>query len=204
MCSAYYFGKCSLIGNCGSIEMKLTNNFKVKPKNFQRKPPLSFSKTGNKDLQLVLHHCCKASCKVMLRVLAPTFKPVNNLICYKTGLMWVFKRATSLFNSFWSNVAGQGACFWLPFFPYLKITNVVTETAFSQIGRWNYAVQSVVVDVFSRLNFNGIFLFVPLKKLTCILSSVLRGIIKLPNFKPRRAGYESVYYGINNTRATRS
>ena len=67
--------------------------------------------------------------------------------------------------------------FCCPFFPYLKITNVVTETAFSQIGRSNYAVQLVVVDVFSRLNFNGIFLFVPLKKLTCILSSVLRGII---------------------------
>ena len=83
-----------------------------------------------------------------------------------------------------------------------KITNVITEIAFSQIGWSNYAVQSVVVDVFSRLNFNGIFFFVPLKKLTCILSSVLRGIIKLPNFIPRRAGYESIYYGINNTRAT--
>ena len=41
----------------------------------------------------------------MLRVLPRTFKPVNNLICCKTGLMWVVKRATSLFNSFSSSVA---------------------------------------------------------------------------------------------------
>ena len=34
----------------------------------------------------------------MLRVLPPTFKPVNNLICCKTGLMWVVKLATSQFN----------------------------------------------------------------------------------------------------------
>ena len=36
----------------------------------------------------------------MLRVLPPMFKPVNNLICCQTGLMWVVKHATSLFNSF--------------------------------------------------------------------------------------------------------
>ena len=45
---------------------------------------------------------------------------VNNLICCKTGLMWVVKRATSLFNSFCSNVARQVARFLLPVFPYLK------------------------------------------------------------------------------------
>ena len=32
-------------------------------------------------------------------VLQPMFKPVNNLICCNTGLMWIAKRATSLFNS---------------------------------------------------------------------------------------------------------
>ena len=47
----------------------------------------------------------------MLRVLPRTFKPVNNLICCKTGLMWVVKRATSLFNSFSSSVARQVARF---------------------------------------------------------------------------------------------
>ena len=35
------------------------------------------------------------------------FKPVNNLICCKTGFMWVVKRATSLFISFCSNVSKQ-------------------------------------------------------------------------------------------------
>ena len=34
----------------------------------------------------------------MLRVLPPMFKPVNNLICCKTGLMWRVKRATLLFK----------------------------------------------------------------------------------------------------------
>ena len=57
----------------------------------------------------------------MLRVLPPTFKPVNILICCKTGLMWVVKRATSLFNSFCSNVARQVARLLLPVFPYLKV-----------------------------------------------------------------------------------
>ena len=59
-----------------------------------------------------------------LRVLLPTFKPVlkNNLICCKTGLMWVVKRATSLFTSFCSNyVAKQVARCLLPVLLYLKI-----------------------------------------------------------------------------------
>ena len=38
----------------------------------------------------------------MLLVLPPTFKPANNLICCKTGLIWLVKGATSLFNSFCS------------------------------------------------------------------------------------------------------
>ena len=56
----------------------------------------------------------------MLRILPPMFKPVNNLIFCKTGLMWVVKRATSLFNSFCSNVAKQVARFLLPVFAYLR------------------------------------------------------------------------------------
>ena len=50
----------------------------------------------------------------MLRVLPRTFKPVNNLICCKTGLMWVVKRTTSLYNSFSSSVARQVARFSVP------------------------------------------------------------------------------------------
>ena len=55
----------------------------------------------------------------MLRVLPRMFKPVSNLICRKTGFMWVVKRTTSLFNSFGSNVAKEVARFLLPVFPYL-------------------------------------------------------------------------------------
>ena len=76
-------------------------------------------KRATKNVQPVLHHCCKISLIAILRVLPPMFKPVNNLICCKTGLMWVVKRATSLFNSFCSNVAKQVARFLLPVFPYL-------------------------------------------------------------------------------------
>ena len=60
----------------------------------------------------------------MLHVLTPVFKSVNmvnNLICCKTGLMWVVKRATSLFNSFRSNLAKQVARFLFPFFTYPNI-----------------------------------------------------------------------------------
>ena len=65
--------------------------------------------------------CHSAAKLAMLRVLSLTLKPVSNLICCKTGLMWVVKRATSLFNSFCSNVARQVARFMLPVFPYLNV-----------------------------------------------------------------------------------
>ena len=65
--------------------------------------------------------CHSAAKLAMLPVLSLTLKPVSNLICCKTGLMWVVKRATSLFNSFCSNVARQGARFMLPVFPYLNV-----------------------------------------------------------------------------------
>ena len=42
-------------------------------------------------MQLVLQHCCKTSWIAVLRILPATFKSVNNLICCKTGLMWVLK-----------------------------------------------------------------------------------------------------------------
>ena len=57
----------------------------------------------------------------MLRVSPPTsVKPVNNLICCKTGLIWVMKRTTTLFNSFCGNVARQVARCLLPVCPSLK------------------------------------------------------------------------------------
>ena len=77
---------------------------------------LSFKLNGQQKLnvQPVLQHWCKTSWIAMLRVSPHTFKPVNNLICYKTGLMWVIKRATLLFNSFCSTIARKVACFLLP------------------------------------------------------------------------------------------
>ena len=69
-------------------------------------------------MQLVLQHCFKTSWIAMLRVLPPMFKPVNNLICCKTFV------ATSLFNSFRSNVARQVARFCCPFFRTLKGNNL--------------------------------------------------------------------------------
>ena len=71
-------------------------------------------KTGN----LFCHSAAKLA---MLCVLSLTLKPVSNLICCKTGLMWVVKRATSLFNSFCSNVARQVARFMLLVFPYVNV-----------------------------------------------------------------------------------
>ena len=58
--------------------------------------------------------------EAMLRVLPLTFKPVNNLICCKTGLNAVGKTWTSLFNLFCSDVARQVTRFLLPVFPYLQ------------------------------------------------------------------------------------
>ena len=63
----------------------------------------------------------------MLRVLPPMFKPVNNLICCKTGFMWVVKRVTWLFNSFFSNVAKLGVRFLLLVFPYLKMKFAILD-----------------------------------------------------------------------------
>ena len=64
-------------------------------------------------------HCCKTRWIAILRLLPRMFKPINNLICCKACLMWVVKRATSLSNSFCSNVAKQVALFLLPVFLYL-------------------------------------------------------------------------------------
>ena len=48
-------------------------------------------------MQLVFQHCCKTSCKAMLRLLLPSSKAFNLL--QDRFDLWVVKRATSLFNS---------------------------------------------------------------------------------------------------------
>ena len=73
---------------------------------------LGLGKTFNKNVLLVL-------LKTMFRVLPPTIKPYYNLIRCRTGLIWVVNRAISrLFNSCFSNVVRQVACFsfWIFFF----------------------------------------------------------------------------------------
>ena len=63
--------------------------------------------------------------KVLRRVkfffLQPNQLHTKTVTCCKTGLMWVVKRATSLFNSFCSNVARQVARFMLLVFPYVNV-----------------------------------------------------------------------------------
>ena len=75
----------------------------------------------------------------MMRFLPPTFKPVNNLICCMSGLMWVVKRATQLFNSFCYNVARQVVRFLLLVFPYLKV--MLDETIRNDDFQRNTALQ---------------------------------------------------------------
>ena len=104
-------------------------------------------KRATKNMQLLLQHCCKTSWKAMLHVLPHTFKPVNNLTWCKTGSTRVVKRATSLCNSFCSNVAKQVSCLLSPVFPYLKGTfhsnqNARFEFSATASGEWNSIVQN--------------------------------------------------------------
>ena len=57
----------------------------------------------------------------MLHVLPPLLKPANNLICCKTGLMWVVKRATSLYSTrFAAKLQNRLHVFCCPFFRTLS------------------------------------------------------------------------------------
>ena len=101
---------------------------------------LGLGKTFNKNVLLVL-------LKTMFRVLPPTIKPYYNLIRCRTGLIWVVNRAISrLFNSCFSNVVRQVACFsfwiffFLPAFPYLLLVPVCCAVScnvmFLCLGTW--------------------------------------------------------------------
>ena len=59
---------------------------------------LSFGKKSNLFSNIAAKRVEKQCCRFIY--ISPPFEPVNNLICCKTGLKWVAKRATSLFNSF--------------------------------------------------------------------------------------------------------
>ena len=94
---------------CDFVIYKVTSSLKAR-KNGQKKRTTCLATLLKNELN-----------SDVLPVLPPAFKPVNNLICCKTGLTWVVKRATSLFNSFYSNVARQVVRFLLPVFPYLNV-----------------------------------------------------------------------------------
>ena len=108
-------------------------------------------KRATRNVQLVLQHCCKTSWIAMLRILPPMFKPVNNLICCQTGLMWVVKHTTLLFSSFWSNVARQVAHFLLPVFRTLtlfrNILNNVSGNNFYLLQRMNANYRSTALAI---------------------------------------------------------
>ena len=93
----------------------------------------------------------------MLRVLPPTFKPINNLICCKTGLIWVVMRAISLFNSFWSVFAWQNAWFLWPIYPYHKtrcLRRFAKNNRYHSAMIWNIPF-SLMVNIFTKVALNG-------------------------------------------------
>jgi len=85
-----------------------TENVRVVRKNGQQKTATCFATLLQNELNSDVAH------------FTTHIKPFLQQIRLLKGLMWVVKRATSLFNSFCSNVARQVARFLLPVFPYLK------------------------------------------------------------------------------------
>ena len=62
----------------------------------------------------------------MLLSLPPTFKPVNSLICCKTGLMWVIKRATYLATLLYNKLNSDIARFATHIKPVLQQIRLLT------------------------------------------------------------------------------
>ena len=72
------------IGSTSSTNVSITVNGKWGSHILSFKH-FSVSKTGKTNMQLALQHCCKSN----VARLPPKFKPVNNLICEKTGSLLV-------------------------------------------------------------------------------------------------------------------
>ena len=76
----------------------------------------------------------------MLHLFQPTFKPVDNLICCQTGLMWVIKPATSLYSTpVLAMLQDKLRVFLLPVFPCLKVMlhGTIRNDDFSATQRCN-------------------------------------------------------------------
>ena len=80
----------------------------------------SFGKTGSKNIQLVLQYCCKTPSGKAIFYHPCSYLLTTSVTHCKAGLMRVVKRATSLFNSFGSNVAKLVACFFMPVLSHLN------------------------------------------------------------------------------------
>ena len=95
----------------------------ISPDCFDSFSPLSnVITTGSNGMKFRL---AKLEWKSVLRVLPPTSKPVNNLICYKIGLMWeVLKTRKVALNSFCCNVARQVKCFFFLFFSFFALFTI--------------------------------------------------------------------------------
>ena len=91
----------------------------------------NISTITEKSLVKVLKNGQQTRWMAMLRVLPPTFKPVNNLICCKTVLMWDGKTRNIAIELVCSNVARQVARFLLPVFPYLYYSVLCNHQTFS-------------------------------------------------------------------------
>ena len=89
---------------------------------------LRYGKTGNKKRATCFATLLRNELNSDVTRFTTLIKPVNNLICCKTGFIWVVKRATSLFNWFCSNVTKQVGRFLLPVFPYLYYRNNEPQT----------------------------------------------------------------------------
>ena len=115
-----------------------------------------YGKRATKNVQLVLQHCCKNSWIAMLLV----FHPHQTCLCNKSGCWqvwtWVVKRATSLFSSFYSNVAKQVSRFLLPVFPYLNLTYTCTKQQKQQAKRFLVYGSNCFEVIFKWMN-EGVF-----------------------------------------------
>ena len=123
----------------------------------------------------------------MLPVLPPMFKPVNNLICCKTGLMWVVKRATSLFNSFAAMLQDKLQVFCCPFFRTLTRTKFKKSVCpgFPSYLYYNFTLSNSNPDnsnlsltrsnfCFPSVNFVIILICFPSVNFVIILPSITR------------------------------
>ena len=88
----------------------------------------------------------------MLRILPPMFKPVNNLICCQTGLMWVVKHTNTAIQLILKQCCKTSCTFFVPpFFRTLtlfrNILNNVSGNNFYLLQRMNANYRSTTLAI---------------------------------------------------------